>query len=334
MEWDGTSQYAGGFNDKRSGSTGDTVFNFMRNTTQVGSISETNTATTYNTTSDRRLKENIATTTAGLSVLMQIPVDDFSFISDPAHQRTQGFIAQDVEALYPEAVTTNGDNGVAPLSSTSTPWSVDYGRITPLIVRSVQDIANLSDTFKGTLIAWLGDAGNGIDDLFARNIYADKLCAKNADGSYTCVTGDQLAAAISGAGSAPAAAPQQDSGTSTTESDTSAGVPVIEINGDNPSHLQIGTTYVDLGAVITGPTQADTNLGVQTFFGTTPLEYALIDTSAPATYHIYYVATNASGTSTSTRTVIVDAPVGDATTTPDETDATTTDDTATTSPSE
>jgi hypothetical protein len=60
-----------------------------------------------------------------------------------------------VEKIYPEAVTTNGDNGLVPLSPTSTPWSVDYGRITPLIIKAVQDIANLSDTFKNTLIAWL-----------------------------------------------------------------------------------------------------------------------------------------------------------------------------------
>ena len=305
LEWDGTSQYAGGFNDKRSGSTGDTVFNFTRNNAQVGSISETNTATTYNTSSDRRLKENIATTTAGLSVLMQIPVEEFSFISDPSHQRTQGFIAQDIEALYPEAVTTNGDNGIVPLSPTSSPWAVDYGRLTPLIVQSVKDIASLSDSFKGTLVAWFADAGNGIGDLFAHNIYADKLCAKNTDGSYTCVTGDQLASAISGASTASGSTPE--SQTSTTTDPDSGGVPVIEVNGNDPAVVPVGSVYVDLGATITGPTQADTNLGIATFVGSTPLDEAVIDTSAPATYHISYVATNASGSATSTRTVIVEA---------------------------
>jgi hypothetical protein len=74
---------------------------------------------------------------------MEIPVDDFDFISDPAHARQQGFIAQTLENIYPEAVTTNGDNGVTPLSATSTPWEVDYGRITPLIVKSVQDLSSV-----------------------------------------------------------------------------------------------------------------------------------------------------------------------------------------------
>ena len=51
---------------------------------------------------------------------------------------------------------------------------------------------------------------------------------------------------------------------------------------------------------------ADLNLGIQTFVGTTPMSQAVIDTSAPATYHIYYVVTDANNlTSTSTRTVII-----------------------------
>ncbi|MGC9602820.1 MAG: hypothetical protein ABSE76_03760 [Minisyncoccia bacterium] len=51
---------------------------------------------------------------------------------------------------------------------------------------------------------------------------------------------------------------------------------------------------------------ADLNLGIQTFVGTTPMSQAVIDTSAPATYHVYYVVTDANNlTSTSTRTVII-----------------------------
>ena len=55
---------------------------------------------------------------------MQIPVDDFNFINDPTHTQVQGFIAQSLYSIYPEAVTTNGDNGIVPLGPTSTPWEV------------------------------------------------------------------------------------------------------------------------------------------------------------------------------------------------------------------
>ena len=56
----------------------------------IGSIQNiSNTSVAYNTTSDLRLKQNIATTTAGLATLMQIPVVDFNYINDPTHTRRQ-----------------------------------------------------------------------------------------------------------------------------------------------------------------------------------------------------------------------------------------------------
>ncbi|MFA5998244.1 MAG: immunoglobulin-like domain-containing protein [Candidatus Paceibacterota bacterium] len=105
----------------------------------IGSIQTNGSATAFNTSSDRRIKENIATTTLGLSTLMQISVDDFNFVKDP-NTRVQGFIAQDLYNIYPEAVSINGDDGTVPLDPSSIPWQVDYGRITPLIVKSVQDL--------------------------------------------------------------------------------------------------------------------------------------------------------------------------------------------------
>ncbi|HUD03063.1 MAG TPA: tail fiber domain-containing protein, partial [Candidatus Paceibacterota bacterium] len=110
--------------------------------TNIGGVTQTSaTAVAYNTTSDRRVKEDIATTTSGLAQLLQIPVRDFDYINDPAHATTTGFIAQELYSVFPEAVTTNGDNGTVPLMPGQTPWQVDYGRITPLIVKSVQDLA-------------------------------------------------------------------------------------------------------------------------------------------------------------------------------------------------
>jgi hypothetical protein len=70
----------------------------------------------------------------------------------------------------------------------------------------------------------------------------------------------------------------------------------------------VGSVYADLGATITGPTDSDRNLGIHTFVDGVPMDVILIDTSAPGTHTIEYVATNTAGTATSTRTVIVDAP--------------------------
>ena len=270
----------------------------------VGSITTTGSATAYNTSSDRRIKENIATTTAGLATLLQIPVDDFNFIKDPS-LRQQGFIAQTLETIYPEAVTTNGDNGIVPLGTTSTPWEVDYGRITPLIVKSVQDIANITSTFQLNLIAWLGSASNGIDQFFANvgnfhTVNTNQLCVGS-----TCVTPAQFQAMVAATNpsagsqvSISAGAPPTISGTTTP--------PSISVQGDNPSVLQIGDTYTDLGAIATD-NEGDT-LGYKTLLNGALVSNIVIDTSQVATDTIEYVATDTWGnTATSTRTIVIEA---------------------------
>jgi hypothetical protein len=68
----------------------------------------------------------------------------------------------------------------------------------------------------------------------------------------------------------------------------------------------VGETYSDLGATVTD--NVDRNLGIHVFVGSTPFDQAVIETSEPNEWHIYYVATDAAGnTATSTRIVIIEA---------------------------
>ncbi len=170
------------------------------NTTDVGSIVINNTSTSYNTTSDRRTKENIATTTQGISELMQLPVRSFSFISDNNHATTTGFIAQELYKVFPWAVTTNGDDGIVSLGASTTPWSVDYGRVTPLLVKAIQDIANITSTFKENLIKWLADSSNGIQKLFANEVHTKKICVDDDQGNSTCINRAQLDSILNNSG--------------------------------------------------------------------------------------------------------------------------------------
>ena len=125
-----------------AGTTGPTydIFFTKTNNPAIGYIYDDGSQVYYVAGSDRRLKENIGATTVGLATLLKIPVADFNFIADPQKIRRQGFIAQDLYAIYPQAVV-RADDGVSPLS-TSTPntWGVDYGRLTPLIIKSIQDL--------------------------------------------------------------------------------------------------------------------------------------------------------------------------------------------------
>lgn len=77
--------------------------------------------------SDIRLKENIEETEKGTEALKKIDVIDFNFIGEDNKQ--QGFSAQQIKEIYPEAVV----RGIYPMM-------IDYGRLTPLLVKTIQEL--------------------------------------------------------------------------------------------------------------------------------------------------------------------------------------------------
>ncbi|MGG7665243.1 tail fiber domain-containing protein [Dyadobacter sp. BHUBP1] len=99
----------------------------------IGSISRTGTGVSYNLTSDRRLKENIKNTHYSIEDLMKVGVVDYNYINDETKTQITGFIAQDLFKVFPDAVTKGSDD------VSKKPWMVDYGKITPLLVKAVQD---------------------------------------------------------------------------------------------------------------------------------------------------------------------------------------------------
>jgi hypothetical protein len=108
--------------------------------------------------------------------------------------------------------------------------------------------------------------------------------------------------------SSSASADLTNSGNPDNGNSSSDTPPQIQINGDNPAIVQVGESYNDLGATITGP-QADLNLGIETYIDGIAMTPVQIDTSMAATDTIDYVATDQNGlSSTSTRTVVVEAP--------------------------
>jgi hypothetical protein len=102
----------------------------------VGSINCTTSATTFTTTSDYRLKENIVSIENGIDRLMQLKPSKFNWIN--TGEEAEGFIAHELQEIFPDAVTGEKD---AIYSSTGNikPQSVDYGRITPLLVKALQE---------------------------------------------------------------------------------------------------------------------------------------------------------------------------------------------------
>jgi len=102
--------------------------------TQNGGIYQNSTTTVaFNTSSDERLKTNIVDTPSQGDKFDNMRVRDFEFKEDIGRVVT-GFIAQELYDVVPAAVTVGGDN------EKTHPWSVDFSKLVPLLVKEVQDL--------------------------------------------------------------------------------------------------------------------------------------------------------------------------------------------------
>jgi hypothetical protein len=106
-----------------------------------GSVTATAGGIAFNTTSDERLKENIRPSAKGLGEVMKIQVSDYNYKTSPDRPET-GFIAQQLNTVFPNAVTPGGED------PTKQPWTVDYGRVTPVLTKAIQEQQQLIEELK------------------------------------------------------------------------------------------------------------------------------------------------------------------------------------------
>jgi hypothetical protein len=90
----------------RSTSTG-TLVNFFYNAAVKGTISTDGSTTAYNTSSDYRLKENIAPMTGALAKVAALNPVTYTWKADGS--ASQGFIAHELQAVVPDCVTGEKD---------------------------------------------------------------------------------------------------------------------------------------------------------------------------------------------------------------------------------
>jgi hypothetical protein len=95
-----------GMRTNRQGSDGQ-VHIFTRNDVQVGNISVTGSATSYNTSSDYRLKENVTPIVGATGRTKLLNAVNFGWIASGKY--TDGFIAHQLAEIVPEAVTGTKD---------------------------------------------------------------------------------------------------------------------------------------------------------------------------------------------------------------------------------
>ena len=121
----------------RMSANGQMVQFFRGATNQVGNITGNTSSTSYNTSSDYRLKENVTYDFDATSRLKQLKPCRFNFITD-ADNTVDGFLAHEVSSIVPEAIT--GDKDAVDADGNIDPQGIDQSKIVPLLVKTIQEL--------------------------------------------------------------------------------------------------------------------------------------------------------------------------------------------------
>jgi hypothetical protein len=104
--------------------------------THVGSILCTNTTTTYSTSSDYRLKENIQPMTGALSKVQALNPVTYTWKADGSS--SQGFIAHELQAVVPECVT--GEKDAVNEDGSIKPQGIDTSFLVATLTKAIQEL--------------------------------------------------------------------------------------------------------------------------------------------------------------------------------------------------
>jgi len=144
----------GFFMSVRDGTSTTSHFQFRNNadsggvSSLVGSISSSSSTTSFNTSSDYRLKENVTYSWDATTRLKQLKPARFNFISDSSNTLLDGFLAHEVSSVVPQAVTGDKDGTYTAqdeldgLGTQGDPnyQMIDHAKLVPLLVKTIQEL--------------------------------------------------------------------------------------------------------------------------------------------------------------------------------------------------
>ena len=123
-------------NNNNAAATGHVFSSYRRSSVEIGSITQNGTtAILFNTTSDRRLKDNIAPAPSASDVIDAIEIVSHDWKAAPDEHVAYGVIAQDLALVAPQAVL-QGDDG----KEIEKTWGVDYSKLVPLLIKEIQSL--------------------------------------------------------------------------------------------------------------------------------------------------------------------------------------------------
>jgi hypothetical protein len=127
-----------------------THLTFINGNGGVGQIKTQNTTTSYVTSSDYRLKENIVTDWDATTRLKQLKPSRFNFKTDKA-TTMDGFLAHEVSSIVPEAIT--GEKDAVDEDGNIDPQGIDQAKLVPLLTKALQEAISEIDTLKAKVTA-------------------------------------------------------------------------------------------------------------------------------------------------------------------------------------
>ncbi len=115
-----------------------------------GSITGSDTSTTYNTSSDYRLKENNVAISDGITRIKLLKPYRFNWKSKP-DETVDGFFAHEVTPAVPEAITGEKD---APIDAIGAGYQmIDFGKLVPLLTAALQEAIGKIETLETKVAA-------------------------------------------------------------------------------------------------------------------------------------------------------------------------------------
>ena len=114
----------------------------------VGSITTNGSGTSFNTSSDYRLKENVVTDYDATTRLKQLKPSRFNFKADK-DTTLDGFLAHEVQSIVPEAVT--GEKDGVDADGNPKYQGIDQGKLVPLLTKALQESIARADALEARI---------------------------------------------------------------------------------------------------------------------------------------------------------------------------------------
>ena len=138
----------------KSAITGNTnALTFNTPSGQAGAITTNTTSTTYSTSSDYRLKENVTTSWDATSRIKQLKPSRFNFKADK-DRTVDGFLAHEVSSIVPEAII--GKKDAVDSDGNIEPQGIDQAKLVPLLTKALQEAVAKIETLEAKVTALEG----------------------------------------------------------------------------------------------------------------------------------------------------------------------------------